>query len=205
MAIYLDENMMGDDPEVIGFPHLVLCMAVVCRTRDKLYGIHFADPENAKKVRPEFVKWLKTRDVVRNTIRTIYATANMVVRYGGSTEERESQRNEELRALASDLGYTRMIGFFDGSIIVPRNGFYAEFRANHHWDTCQLFYKRDEKMLYAHTVTDAAPMVTRVSTPNDKVAVKDIATWTTGADGKHGIFHSGDLHEADFATRLIWI
>jgi hypothetical protein len=51
MAAYLGECEAGADRELIGFPHLLLCMGVVLQTKAFLYGFHFDN--NDMGVTPE--------------------------------------------------------------------------------------------------------------------------------------------------------
>jgi hypothetical protein len=226
MPIYLDENMMGADTSVIGFPHLLLCMGVVCATDEKLFGIHLTDVGDAQKVMPHFATWLGAQGVGTNDIRTIYTSANMAVRYGKdiSVTTRIARRREELGALGNTLGYKGKIYFFDGSIIVPKDGYYAEFRAKHTTNRCRIFYKRNEKMVYTTTLSGQGALpetrlvvvgsttpsrVRRDGTIDPEIVIPDklqnINRATTVAVGKRSGFHSGVPHELDYANRLISI
>jgi hypothetical protein len=53
MAVYLNEGDIGVDKQVIGFPHLMICMGVVLETKAWLYGMHFGDPDLPPSIGPE--------------------------------------------------------------------------------------------------------------------------------------------------------
>ena len=49
MAVYLDEDMVGEDLNVIAYPHLVLCAGVTClMSTGRLIGAHFTTPHTER-------------------------------------------------------------------------------------------------------------------------------------------------------------
>jgi hypothetical protein len=149
MAIYLDEDMMGADPNELGFPHLLVCMGLVCVTDNQLLGVHLTNVTHSQKVVPCFATWLGEQGVGGGDIRSLYGSANLEIRYGGGTGKAlKRQWEAEMAQIAGVLGFHGTAYGFDASVIAPKDGFYAEYRAVHASHTCAIYYKRNEKMIF---------------------------------------------------------
>jgi hypothetical protein len=220
MAIFLDENMMGADPDAVAFPHLLVCMGVVCVTNDRLFGIHLTTVREAKAVMPAFATWLRDQGVKGDAIRTVYGAANLEVRYGdGSVATLRDQWEKEMAQIAGVLGFSGKAYGFDASVITPKDGFYARFEAEHTTHTCKIFYKRNEKMFYLASdryyfnllrVKPGETMPAFVR--SDGVEVPEIVKPTKVDRVKSAIIaatvfptrsNKGLLHEVDYALRLM--
>ena len=224
MAVYLDENMMAADPAVIGFPHILLCMGVVCMTDTDLYGIHLTSVANATQAIPAFGNWLTgTHAVAGGAIRALYGTANLKVRYG-TGGDKKAQWKAEMKSIATAIGFAGKAYGFDTSIIDPVDGTYAEYHAQHAAHKCKIFYKRNEKMAFTvRKGTDPAglPAIQKVtvgsSTParvrRDGTVDPAIVVPTTvatvtqaatvGADVVATTANKGQLHEVNYGLRLM--
>ncbi len=152
MPVYLDEQMIGLDSDVIGFPHLLLCMGFVTLTEDgggalNLSGIHLTDTVASQRAFPYFVEELYKSGVPAK-IHAIYGCCNRTVRYPGVGDPKAAWRTEM-------TGFAKMLGFkgpargFDTGIIAPEDGTYVEYQLSRVGGrTIRIFYKRNEKMVY---------------------------------------------------------
>jgi hypothetical protein len=134
---------------VIGFPHLLVCMGVVGVVEGCLYGIHLTETDATDELIDAFRGWIQgTYGVKGSDMRALYGSAVLPNRYGHNTPNLEGKWKAEMSGIAQRLGYRGPVYGFDGSAIVPKDGFYAEYRANYPTGTCRIFYKRNDKMLY---------------------------------------------------------
>jgi hypothetical protein len=219
MPVYLDEDQMGSDAAVVGFPHLLLCMGVVCVTNNTLYGIHFTEVDKTNELADTFSAWLGNQGVAPTDIHSLYGSANLTVRYthggvAGPNSNYQALWKVEMARIARKLGYRGPVYGFDASVIVPKNGFYAEFQARYTNHTCRIYYKRDEKMQYtkASVPTNATQVKPSYTIPDKQykdgryapaihhdTQLVPIANPTTSATRTN----HGALTEVDYALRLI--
>lgn len=148
MAIYLDELQCGVDSTTLGFPHVLLCMAVVLQTRSFLYGMHFDTPSKTNEFANAFLDFIQRKGGdVANGVR-LYGCCNRAKRHH-ITNHLKSTWRAEMTNIANILGYHGPVTGFDTEIIDPNNGTYIEFCRVPNQNTSEVFYKRHEKM--AHT------------------------------------------------------
>jgi len=212
MAIYLDEYMMGADSNVVAFPHLLVCMGVVCVTDDKLFGIHLVNPTETKEATSAFATWLHGQGVKGDAIRTLYGAANLEVRYGdGSGATLRNRWEQEMVQIAGVLSFSGKARGFDASVIAPKDGFYAEFQADHVRHKCKILYKRNEKMTYTSMVKGEGvlPPIFKVNpggttsvVPPDVYPV-NLATVNAAVKGTGS--NKSLIHEVDWTLRLMKI
>lgn len=118
MAIYLDEDRVGTDPTLIGFPRLILCMGVVALLKDgSLVGAHVSNATSEKAV-----LYLMHRDIQANGsgIDQLYCMADV-------DEHKGMDVNGKAAALGfTGTGYLADFGYLDP----PNDGTYGEVRSN---------------------------------------------------------------------------
>lgn len=146
MAIYLNEDRLGKDDQIVGFPHLLICMGVVLLTRQNMYGVHIVDASDANETIPQFAAYLGQQGVIPADMITLYGSCNFRVRYddGGAAAWRR-----EMRHIAGVIGFQGTAKGFDTAIINPEDGTYVEYQRDQPGRRCRIYYKRNEKMTYA--------------------------------------------------------
>jgi hypothetical protein len=229
MAIFLAEDVFGADDNVIGFPHLLLCLGFVVIVRrngqddGELWGMHMGNPESSQPSFAVFASYLrKTAGVKPKQMVAIYGCCDRRIRYGGVTDPEESWRNE-MRGFAKQLGFRGLARGFDTNIIGPKDGTYVEYHAvRPALDRCRIFYKRNEKMEYSYGTNSLQMVFHPMSSienwkklPKDvrkKPEVKAKFMFRVGLsesgciDAQPGLKDDGlqrrHLKEVDYATRL---
>jgi hypothetical protein len=151
MAVYLDEEMIGLDSDVIGFPHILLCMGFVTLFENasgelSLSGIHLSNPAKAQRAFPFFVNELFTSG--KPKMHAIYGSCNWDVRYEGAGNQRAAWR-DEMMSYAKQLGFNGPARGFNTGVIAPKDGTYVEYDLNRYAGfPVRIFYKRNERMIY---------------------------------------------------------
>jgi hypothetical protein len=196
MAIYLDEVHMGHDTDLIGFPHLLLCMGLVYMINNDMYGVHLTNIEHTKNAIDMFDGWLKRMNVDRNNARALYGSANLKVRYGDNGSQTEWKN--EMTQIAGKLGYSGTVYGFDTSIISPKDGTYVQYESDNN-QRCKIFYKRNEKMNYGDM--SHSEQVVKIS--GTKIRTDKFVTMASSAGVKPTRSNKGQLHEVNYATRLM--
>lgn len=201
MAVYLDENMVGTDAQVIGFPHLLVCMGLLCMTDQNLYGVHLLEIEDTNAAVDGFRAWLGVLGVGGAQMRALYGSANFTIRYrniSGPSSNLTDLWKVEMNRIAGRLGYRGPIYGFDTSIIAPQDGTYVEYRSQLPRTTCRVFYKRNEKMQYTTQQHNAgAPGMAKFNPQTGQV---DPAVFIRSSAT---IQPSSTMREVDYSTRLI--
>lgn len=152
MTVYLDECQAGCDATDIGFPHVLLCMAVVLQTNAQLYGFHFDSPTRSQGYADAMLDFIQRKGGnVANGVRLYgvchHANRNtMRAAPGGNAD---AAWRAEMTLIAGRLGYHGPVTGFDTAIIDPRNGTYVEFHRVAGSTRCTVFYKRHEKVDHA--------------------------------------------------------
>lgn len=152
MPVYLDEQMIGLASDVIGFPHLLLCLGFVALTEDvngdhDISGIHLTDIAASKRAFPFFVSELNKGGPPAK-INAIYGCCNRSIRYPGITNTTTAWR-AEMTEYAALLGFKGPARGFDTSIIAPRDGTYVEYQLSRTGGReIRIYYRRNEKMDY---------------------------------------------------------
>ena len=151
MAIFLDEDMIGSDPTMIGFPHLVLCMGVVVLMRDgSLIGAHFTNPSTEHSV---LLGLRRSIGINGSGMDQLYCMADMaehIQKYGGL----------DITGKANAIGFTGKGYVADFGVLNPTNGTYAQVTTNGAGKRATVRCKLNEHMDYA---PGAGPSVTKVS------------------------------------------
>jgi hypothetical protein len=203
MPVYLDEEMVGVDQNVVAFPHLLVCMGVVCMTERNLYGIHLTNVERTNMAMDHFVNWLGSLGVTGNSIISVYGSANLPIRYqdvSGPSSNLTDLWKTEMNRIAGKLGYRGPIYGFDTSILDPKDGTYVEYQSQLPRPTCRIFYKRNEKVAYtAGQYNGGAPNMAQIQGEN----LIPVIIPRTGASVIATKHNQGLLHEVDYAIRLM--
>ncbi|MGA7802283.1 MAG: hypothetical protein WCC36_15910 [Gammaproteobacteria bacterium] len=197
MAIYLDEVHVGNDPDLIGFPHLLLCMGLVLVTSDNMYGVHLTNIEYTNDTIDAFSGWLASVGVNGSAGRALYGSCNLQVRYGSNGNK--ARWVTEMTTIANKLGYRGDILGFDTSIISPKDGTYVEYRSDLN-KPCKIYYKRHEKMDYGGFLHDGN--VGKIK-PDGSIRTDKGVTMRASADVVRTKSNKGNLHEVDYARRLM--
>jgi len=150
MPVLLDENMIGLDCDVIGFPHLLLCMGFVMLCEDgsgRMYlsGIHLTDVDASARAFPLFAEAVNANGAPAK-IHAIYGTCNRRIRYGDG--DGNAKWRLEMTAHAHSLGFKGPARGFDTSIIDPKDGTYVQYELHTIGRQVRIFYKRNEKMVF---------------------------------------------------------
>jgi hypothetical protein len=201
----LDEDMVGHDPAVIGFPHLLLCLGFVARTNADLWGVHLTSPANSPGTFAAFWGWAQAKGLAVGAITDIYGSGNHVIRYGGGGV---GAWTAEMQGFANTMGYHGPAHGFDTSIIDPKDGTYVEYTLqNGGLQPCTILYKRNEKTVQTGTAAvnygGGTAEVAAWDAGNNRF--RQISFPKTGVIGKKSFFHTGIFHEVDYAVRLTTI
>ena len=223
MAIYLDENYFGSDPDIIGFPHLLVCMGFVAIVRldnDKeLWGVHLTNVKASTRTFEMFARqMLQTVDPKK--IVAIYGSCNRVVRYGRTDD---SVWKEEMMSFARMLKFNGPARGFDTGIINPRDGTYVQYELRMTQDACKIFYRQNDRMEFTGP-RESTPMghlivqsekrdisgLPEHLRSNPKVLEKtggdriESTPFSTGGARpvKGSLFGKGKLREVDYSLRL---
>jgi hypothetical protein len=207
MAIFLNEGDVGQAADLVGFPHLLVCMGYVALTADRMYGLHMDTTMQEHQAKAFPALWQFMRAKGAGPIVALYGCCNRHQRYKrlASDAARLAARTAEMGVMAHALGdYHGPARGFDTSIIAPLDGTYVEYHPNYPQGRCRIFYKRHEKMNYTnsdHTQAhDHNPDQSWVSYYTGRT--RDVDVETVAAAGKKSLFHKGTLHEVDYALRL---
>lgn len=205
MAVYLNELQVGRATDVVGFPHLLVCMGVLALTANEMYGLHIDTTKPAEKATAYAQFWAFMQQKNAGAVVAIYGCCNHAVRYSGSANAVADWQTEMALVAASIGGYHGPARGFDTSIIAPQNGTYVEYQPRFAQSACSIFYKRHEKMNHGnvnHTTAAALnPDVAKISLY--KQALVPVYTETVSADIKRTWSNKGLLHEVDYANRLM--
>src|ERR1044071_9574524 len=158
MPVYLAENDFGTDPQVIGFPHLLVCMGLVVMTDQNLYGVHLTAIEDTNGIVDGFRTWLAALGVAGAQKCAMYSSTNYTTRYcyvAGPSSNLSDLWKTEMNRIAGRLGYHGPVYGFDTSVIEPKDGTYVEYQSQLPRAICRVFYKRHEKMQYVTQIHKA--------------------------------------------------
>ncbi len=201
MPVYLDENMVGTDPQIVGFPHLLVCMGLVCMTDQNIYGVHLIEVEDTNATIDGFRTWIGALGVGGPQMRALYGSANFTIRYrnvAGPGSNLADLWKVEMNRIAVRLGYRGPIYGFDTSIIEPQNGTYVEYQSQLPRTTCRVFYKRHEKMQYGtQQHNGGAPSMAKFNPHSGQI--EPVIFISSSA----AVQPSSTMREVDYSTRLI--
>ena len=113
MAVYLDEDMTGQDPAEVCYPHLLLCMGVTVLMNDGwLVGAHFTKPSTEADLGAQMLVLINANG---SGMHELYCTADLpdhVTHHGGL----------DVHGKAQMLGFHGDAYSFDTSTINPQDG-----------------------------------------------------------------------------------
>ena len=185
MPTYLDEDMVGQDPTEICYPHLLLCMGVTVLMADgTLIGGHFTTPTTEAGVAAEMVRQINAHP---SAMYELYCAGNFPVHL-------ITHKGQDVPGKAQLLGFHGDAYSFDTSSIKPKDGTFVTVLSNGPNHNCSIFYKRDEKArgLYQK---GSAPTVKKISSSGKVSPAPHF-----GTVGLTGPIHK--LHQADFLHQL---
>jgi len=193
MPAYLDEEQLGSD-DIIGFPHLLLCMGVVVVTPDGMHGMHFTNRGRTEAVVGYLAEYLRSNGVTgAEDMIDLYGSGNFKIRYGGGGK---NAWKEEMRLIAGAIGYQGKARGFDTSIIKPADGTYVEYHRDPLRNKIKIFYKRNEKMDFTRDGGLHPTMVNKGGLGPSRLA------GTSSAAVKVTRSNKGQLHEVNYWLRL---
>lgn len=190
MPIFLDEDMVGEDPAEICYPHLLLCMGVTVLMSDgSLIGAHFTTPSTEAGIAAEMVAKIAAAHPA--TMHELYVAANLpehVVKYGGM----------DVQGKAALLNFHGDAYSLDSSSINPQDGTFVAVRSNGPNNRCGIYYKRDEKVQPLYQ-TGAGANVSKFIKGSYGKADK-VVTLPSKKTGLTGQIHK--LHKASFLLEI---
>ncbi|MEA2726149.1 MAG: hypothetical protein QOF70_624 [Acetobacteraceae bacterium] len=136
--LYLSEREVGWDPELIGFPSIGGCHAIVYVTSGGLFGFHNygGSANNTWQDRAEaFANFVRSHDYNATGSR-LYGVAFVLEKRGYSPPQVENWKGE-LKTFAAALGFTGKIRGFDLSSTDISGSAYVEYRKTN--DKCAIF------------------------------------------------------------------
>jgi len=164
MAIFLDEDMVGADANVIIYPRLLLCMGVTVLMSDGwLVGGHVSDHTTELHVLGEIANQIAARPGAHTE--HLYCTGNYA-RHRAHGGLKVSQK-------AAALGYHGPAFRFDTPDYT--HGTALQITSNGAGHKCSIEYKRDNKVAYQQ---GAGPMVAQWSSFQQQF--RNVATPKTG-------------------------
>jgi hypothetical protein len=189
MAIYLDEDTVGQDPTEICYPHLLLCMGVtVLMTDGRLIGAHFSTPTTEAEVAAEMVVQINAHTAAMHHL---YCTADLpvhIVQCGGM----------DVAGKAQLIGFHGDAYSFDTSLIDPQDGTFISVQSNGPNNKCGIYYKRDEKVQPLYQ-TGVGTNVSKIESARfgQPAQVLNVPSKRTGLSGP---IHK--LHRASFMLQI---
>jgi hypothetical protein len=175
---FLNEKEVGFDRDLIGFPNLGDCMAVVLLTQSGLFGYHFM-PFTASEA-GAFGTFITGR--VPGRMLRLYGTCSRERRWPAeenTTESRKRVWQQEMTTIAKNINYQGKVSGFDTS--ESNTGIkafkykdeennskldtvYVEYRLD--GEKCKIFYKRMSKMTTRRATTIAEhPLIPQPDIP----------------------------------------
>lgn len=142
MAVFLNEEEIGSDPALIGFPHLVLCGGVVVvMNTGTLVGAHVSNPRTETAV----LYALRQRTLeVGGAMQRIYLVANLRIHLGGGMKD--------VTGKARAIGFAGPGYVVDLDVLNPTDGSYAQVASNGGMAEATVRVKLNQEMDYAHGV-----------------------------------------------------
>lgn len=206
MAVYLNELEVGEANDLVGFPHLLVCMGIVVLTNNSMFGLHIdtTQPAQLTTAYNAFSNFIAGRGA--GPIAALYGSCNHDVRYANSNNKQAAWQ-AEMTQVAGILngGWHGPVRGFDTSIVAPRDGTYVEYAPDYGGGACSIHYKRNEKMNYAKTGHSGTlgfnPDIKKISLY--KGTLVDVLSETSGAAIKRTWSNKGLLHEVNYAARLL--
>jgi hypothetical protein len=144
MPKFLNEHQVGFGTNLIGFPNLGGCLAVVLQNKGGLFGFHIT-PGNARQS-GEYARFIQSSVNFQAGQSThLYGSCYRANRYQGDI----GKWQEEMREIAKAIGYTGLISGYDtsakGNKIKMDETTYLEYRLSGD-NSCAVYFKRMSKM-----------------------------------------------------------
>jgi hypothetical protein len=208
VSIYLAEHEVGVDPQLIGFPNLGACMAIVVLTDRGLFGYHLM-PGFTRKA-SIFKTFIDGRVPVPNLLR-LYGSAYFSNRYDGVVNGKgpKDQWKDEMSEIATAIGFHGKVTGFDtsassvhsdrtmrittfGKSHIGSN--YVEYRKDPGGGKCRAYYKKMSKMTTVTGLYTPGDPVQRILGAGLTAPDKNTLTLHAGVVATAG--NHGELHEA---------
>lgn len=139
MAIFLDEDEVGADANMVGYPHLLLCMGVTVVMGDgSLIGAHVSSKSSEAAVLNGLLHAIQQHG---GPMDQLYCCANMA-------EHLTHHGCMDIMGKANAIGFHGQGYSFDFGFLNPRDGAYVELTSNGAGALCTVRYKRNEKVKY---------------------------------------------------------
>lgn len=123
MAIYLDEEMVGEDPNEVAYPHLLLCMGVTCvLDNGVLIGSHVTNGNTERVLLAEMRQRIEAHHP--HIPRKLYIT--------GDIARHDSQGGMPVTDKARALGYIGEVKTFDTGTLNPTDGSFVRITSDNH-------------------------------------------------------------------------
>jgi hypothetical protein len=187
MAVYLDEDFIGQDGTELVFPNLLLCMGIGCQMRDgTLLGCHVSGSSTEEAVLAE----LKSRiDARPDRPRWLYMIADFEQHF----LDRKLSFTEKARA----LGFNGDVFVLDTRPIVGDKGAHARLEANGDNRPCSVSVLKDEDARpYGNGPTSRLPngsTVAKYSTFRQELVPPALVKLTDSAPRPSGAVPDTDL------------
>lgn len=212
MPLYLVEEEVGFDQQLIGFPNLGGCMALVLLTDHGLYGFHIT-PGNARKspVFQQFIqsKWPATTGIAKH----LYGSCYWGNRYQGTINgmNQKEQWKDEMKQIAQSIGFSGSASGYDTSAwnshadkTMKTTDFgkshkgvnYLEYRRDPSGLKCSIFYKKMSKMQTTPGVFNPTDPIRKIIGNNLANPIKN--TITTAASVIPTAGNKGEIHEVGY-------
>ena len=145
MSVFLDEDQLGRDPAIIGFPHLLLCMGFVLRTTTGLWGAHLTAPSASEPTVQAMRTWARMMHGLNiGTVTHLFGCCQRLHRYNVTdSDAAKAAWMKEMSALAHILGYTGRAYGFCTSILPTADGHYVEYHHDAAGYGARVYYGRD--------------------------------------------------------------
>lgn len=150
MAIYLDEDMVGVDANMIAFPHLLLCMGVVVVMQDgSLIGAHFTTPRTEQTLLRLMLDKIAANG---SEMDQLYCMANLAEHIG-------NHGGLDINGKAEGIGFTGQGYVADFGVLKPTDGTYAQLTSNGAGAAASVRCKLNQDMAYTHGAGAPVSMV----------------------------------------------
>lgn len=203
MAIYCDEDQMGRDDAVIGFPHLLLCMGLVLRTANDIWGVHLTATQASSATFNAFWAYAMAKGLTAAAITDVYSSCNLSIRYSAATPAgQQAIWTGEMTNYAQTMGWHGNVWRFDTGVLAPTDGTYVEYRHQAQGaHGCHIHYKKNEKTLAGATIN-----VNAAGGQGDFVAFSSHNRRLRPSAGMKtaiNVTTNGGLRELDYNNRLV--
>lgn len=199
MPVYLNESEFGVANDVVGFPHLLVCLGFLALTGNAMYGMHSDIRAESGALAMELRELMRERGVNDGDIVRLYGCCNLRKRY--EFGDLRKHWEIEMRELALACNFHGPVGGFDTGIIAPQDGTYVEYRPQFNQGRCKIFYKRNEKMNYQRVPVPRAAVNPDIRKLHGLVP-RNVGYETISSDVIATQGNRGRLHEVDYAQRL---